>query len=184
MRINKFRNIIYKISSWFKYESPIYIEFNIFRLWRYYWKARKYFKSPDIVFHKLNINDSLGSDYFCLPVETHNKIFHMSIEACDWKSKFGEIRFEAVPYICIIISNKIKYVIGLEAPLWKFRQEKWTRDNLLYWEAVLGYSLRYKKDLVRTYKNNIWSDLNGNQSTIFEALTSKGKKIIVNSCLE
>ena len=92
------------------YHSNIYIEFNIFKLWRYWWTARKYFLAPIIVKYKLEVNQGLGSDYFYMKTDNYNKWFHLSFHSCDWKSKFEEVRFEGVPYACLILFNKVKYI--------------------------------------------------------------------------
>ena len=195
MKLKKLlNNIRYQIFSFFFYKSPIYLNLNIFKIYRYYWTARKYFQKPILRFYKMNIEDSLGSDYFFLETECWNKWLYINCHHCEWKSKYTEIRFESVPHICIILFNKYKYVIGLEAPLYTDTGGKWRPDNDLYWEAILGYCLEFKKDLVKTYNNNIWGrhyyDIYTSKgeevrkkvniySTIFPALTKKGKDLIV-----
>lgn len=176
------------------YHSNIYIEFNIFKLWRYWWSARKYFLAPNIVRYKLKVNEGLGSDYFYLKSDCDNKWFHLSFNSCDWKSKFGDVRFESVPHACLILFNKVKYVWGLEAPLYEQHRGIWSRNNMLYWECVLGYSINYGKDILQTYKDNIWFreyysmhkpkdqenyDRVKIEETCFNALTNKGKKKIL-----
>lgn len=189
------RSLKWKIKDWIYYHSNIYIEFNIFKLWRYWWCARKFFLAPDIVKHKLDVNKGLGSDYFYMMTDCHNKWFHLSFHSCDWKSKYGDVRFESVPYACLILFNKVKYIWGLEAPLFEQSSDHhWKRNNLLYWESVLGYSINYNKNLIDTYKDNIWYREYYNmykpkdqeeyprvkiEETCFNALTKRGKKMIL-----
>jgi len=188
------KSIKWKIKDWIYYHSNIYIEFNIFKLWRYYWSARKYFLAPNIVKHKLKVDEGLGSDYFFLMTDCNNKWFHLSFHPCEWKSKFGDVRFESVPYACLILFNRVKYIWGLEAPIFENYKGNWSRNNLLYWEGVLGYSINYNKDILETYNNNIWVrtyyqmykpkgqdeyDRIDIQDTIFNGLTYRGKKKIL-----
>lgn len=72
--------------------------------------------------------------------------------------KYSEVRFLNVPYICLIWRNRTKIIIGLEAPLYSYNESNNTyyRNNLLYWEGILSYNYMYKKDIIKTFKNNIW----------------------------
>jgi len=185
-----FRSIKFKIWDFFYHKSPIYIEFNFLKVYKYYWIARKYFLKPIIIKHKLKRGDSLNADYYYLNTDVNNKWFHLSFESCGWKDKFGEVRFEAVPYALLVIFNKA-WVWGFEAPLYEQHREIWSRNNMLYWEGVLGFSINYDKDIIKTYKNNIWTrnytiinykqerELLEIQETIFDSLTEIGKRIII-----
>ena len=198
MRLKYLLNSVkYKIWSYFWYKSPIYICLNPFKIFRFWWKARKDFLKPEIVKHNLKRGDSLGSDYFYLDTDVNNKCLHINFEGCEWKSKYGDVRFEAVPYIIIVLFNKV-WIWGLEAPLYEQRtpneynyKHYWVRDNMLYWEGILGYNILYHKNIIKTYQNNIWTrnyhveNLKDGgyhkleiQNTIFQALTPRGKRII------
>ena len=191
--LKKLRNTFkYKIWSYFWYRSPIYISLNPFRIFDYWWQCRDIFIKPVIVKHKLDRGDSLYSDYFYLNTDVHNKWLHIKFQPCDWKSKYDEVRFESVPYILVVIKNKA-WVWGFEAPLYEqSSNNNWIRNNMLYWEGILSYLIEHNKDLIKTYKNNIWtrhynvqnlSDGSHHplaiQDTIFHALTEKGKRIIL-----
>jgi len=156
-----YRDIYWPVSNFFTYRSPIYINtFNIFRIYSDWWKARKVFYKPLLKIYKMKVDENnLGSDYFYIETETHNKWFYLNIERCGYKYKWREIRFENVPYICFIWRNKIKWIIGLEAPLYSYinYSNTYCRNNDLYWEALLTYLYEYNKDIVRTFRNNIWS---------------------------
>lgn len=183
------RSIKWMIWNFLYYKSPIYIEFKFLKIYRYYWSARKYFLKPIIIKHKLKRGDSLGSDYYYLDTNVNNKWFHLSFESCGWKDKFREVRFESVPYILLVIFNKV-WVWGFEAPLYEQYRKTWQRNNMLYWEGVLSFSINYSKNILSTYKNNIWvrtyTIINHKkeeerleiQETIFNALTEYGKQII------
>ena len=152
----------YKLWSFFYYKSPIYIEFNIFRLYKDWFRARKVFYKPLLKKYKMKVNENkLGSDYFFIETSCHNKWLYFAVHSCDYKLKLGEIRFESVPHICLIWKNKIKYIWGLEAPLYEEYYNKdnnlyISKNNLLYWEGILTYLWEYNKDIVKTYNNNIW----------------------------
>lgn len=156
-----YRKIYWPIINFFIYKSPIYINtFNIFKFYSDWWQARKVFYKPIMKVYKMNVDENiLGSDYFYMETSTHNKWLYINIERCGYKLKWREIRFENVPYVCIIWRNKTKWIIGLEAPLYKYNRHSNTywRNNDLYWEALLTYLYEYDKDIVRTFRNNIWS---------------------------
>lgn len=181
----------YKIWSYFWYKSPIYINLNFTKIFYYWWKSRRDFLKPVIVKHKLKRGDSLGTDYFYLNTDVHNKLLHIDFRHCEWKTKYNDFRFESVPYIIVVLRNKV-WVWGLEAPLWEqCSNHSWKRNNDLYWEGILDYRYKFHKNIIRTYQNNIWvrhynvQDLRyGNnkelelQDTLFQALTETGKQII------
>ena len=164
--IKKIKNLYYKYKfklwDFFYYKSPVYIEFNIFRLYKDWFKVRKVFHKPILKRYKMNVDENtLGSDYFYLETSCYNKWLYFAVHSCDYKLKYGEIRFESVPHICLIWKNKIKYVWGLEAPLYeeiyKTDYNYISKNNLLYWEGILTYLWEYNKDIVKTYHNNIWT---------------------------
>ena len=175
-----YRNIYWPISNFFTYRSPVYINtFNIFRIYSDWWKARKVFYMPMLKVYKMKVDENmLGSDYFFIETFTHNKWLYINIERCGYKYKWREIRFENVPYICIIWRNKTKWIIGLEAPLYSYNRysKTYSRNNDLYWESLMTYLYTYDKDIIKTFNNNIWSgmlvlkelDENGNNKKIFE----------------
>ena len=183
--------IKFKISNWFDYKSPIYINLNFWKFIKEYWKVRKVFHKPILKKYKIQVDENvLGSDYFYIENECYNKWFYLNFHECYWKWKYDEIRYEGVPWICLIWKNKVKYILGLEAPLYRddVRTDDFQcyhRDNLLYWEGILSYLYMYKRDIIKTYENNIWgrsfyfTDLNGEEQklrvreTIITALKPK-----------
>ena len=190
-------SIKYKIWNYFYYKSPIYICLNPFKIFEFWWEARKDFMKPIIIKHKLKRGDSLSSDYFYLNTNVNNKWLHIDFEPCGWKSKYDDIRFESVPYILVVWFNKV-WVWGLEAPLYEQHtpnqynyKHYWTRNNDLYWEGILHYCMLFNHNIIKTYQNNIWTrhyhveNLHEGgyhqleiQNTIFQALTNQGKEMI------
>lgn len=155
----QYRTIKYQINNWFYYHSWIYIGLNPFKFIQDYWKVRKYFQKPIIIKHKMKPEENmLGSDYLYIYTNNYNKLIHLSFHSCDWKSKYQEIRFETVPYICFIWLGKVKYIWGLEAPI--YSDSNWSkchsRNNDLYWEGILTFLYKFDKDVIKTYRNNIW----------------------------
>ena len=137
----------------------------------------------------MNVDENnLGSDYLFIETSCHNKWLYFAVHPCDYKLKYGEIRFESVPHICLIWKNKIKYVWGLEAPLYeeiyKTDYNYISKNNLLYWEGIYTYLWEYNKDIVKTYKNNIWNGLKENGTnipyTLLQCLKPKYADIIIN----
>ena len=155
-----YNKIYWKIYNYFHYKSPIFISsLNIFKLYKDWWKARKDFHRPFMKIYKMKVDENiLGSDYFYIETETYKKWLYINIESCGYKLKWGEYRFENVPYICIIWKNKIKWIIGLEAPLYNYNHHLkiWRRNNDLYWESILTHNWEFKKDIIKTYLHNIW----------------------------
>lgn len=182
---NSYYHYKFKLEDFFYRKSYIYIEFNIFKIFRYWWKVRKIFYKPILKKYKLNINDGLGSDYLYLEYECNNKWLYFAVHPCEFKLKYNEVRFESVPYICLIWKNKIKYIWGLEAPLYEdnyFNGNHYiSRNNLLYWEGILTYLIEFNKDIIKTYKNNVWI------KTLFlsdiDKETNKSKKYEINYTL-
>lgn len=152
--------IYWPIYNFFVYRSPIYIgNLNIFKIYKDWWKAHKSFRMPYLKVYKMNVDENmLGSDYFYIETSTYNKWLYFNIESCGYKLKYGKIRFENVPYICLIWRNKTKWIIGLEAPLYDYSNysDTYSRNNMLYWEAILTYNYEYDKDIIKTFENNIW----------------------------
>ena len=196
---NRYFNYKYKLQNYFYYKSPIYIEFNIFKLYKYWWQTRKIFYKPLLKKYKLNLNECLGSDYLYMEYSCYNKWLYFAVHPCDYKLKYEEIRFESVPYICLIWKNKVKYIWGLEAPLYEEREYNGnnyiSKNNLLYWEGILTYLYEYDKDIIKTYENNIWTttlylkdideETNKNKTriinyTLLNALKPKYAEIIIN----
>ena len=160
--MNIFKIIHFKLWNFFYYKSPVYIEFNIFNPFKYWFKARHIFYKPHIKKYKLSINEHINGDYMYIPYETYNKWFHLSFKSCQYKIKLDEYRFENNPYICLIWRNKVKYIWGFEAPLYEITQiytdkQSISKNNMLYWEGILTYLYENNKDIIETYKNNIWT---------------------------
>ena len=180
----KYFHIKYKVSSYFYYSCPIYINFNVYKFIKEYWKVRKIFHKPILKKYKMQVYDNeLGSDYLYIENECYNKLFYLKFHPCEWKWKYHEVRFENVPWICLIWKNKVKYIYGLEAPLYRDTnltngKNCYQRDNLTYWEAILSYLYMYDKDLIKTYKNNIWG-----QSHYFTDMDGKEKKIRIRETI-
>lgn len=156
------RKFINKLGEWFYFHSPIYVNLNIWKSIKYYIKCFNIFYAPVIVKYKMKYPEQgLSSDYFYLQLESPNKWLHISFEELGWKSKHGDYRFESCPYFTIVWMNKIRWVWGLEAPIYVEHISNGNikyggRDNDFYWETILYYLYKSKGDVVLTYKNNMW----------------------------
>lgn len=152
--------IYWPIYNYFYYKSPIFIgTLNIFKIYKDWWDARKSFKIPYLKCYKLNINETLSSNaYFYIETSTNNKWLYFNVHRCQFKLKWGEYVFENVPYICLIWRNKVKWIIGLEAPLYEYTDysNRFYRNNDLYWESIIQYNYAFNKDIIKTFNNNIW----------------------------
>ena len=154
----KLKYIKFKICWWFHENSPIYIYFDK-SLFKDFWKIRKVFYKPYIKKYKLKVEENnLGSDYFYIETSCNNKWFYLSFNGIGYKTKYGEFRYENVPYICLIWKNKIKYIWGFECPLYEdSTSELISTDNMLYYEGILTYLYEFNRDIIKTYFNNIWT---------------------------
>ena len=144
---------------WFFYKSPFFFSINPFRFLRDWWPVRSVFRRPYVRFYKLGLEEGLGGDYFFLETECRHKWFYFYSHPCGYKLKYGEVRFECVPYICFIWRRRVKYVIGLESPVVDDSMDGYVprRDNDMYWEGLLSYRYDYKRDLYKAYKGNTWT---------------------------
>lgn len=166
---NKFRqlrlklyNIYWKIGWWFFEKSPIFINLNIWKCYKDYWKARNVFYPPYIVKYVLTKpEDIVGSDYFCCETldtdNIKNKWFYINCVELGTKSKWNSIRFEWVPRVVIKWRGKL-YIYGFEAPLTeRYANGYISTNNQLYWEGIAQYIYQFKRNLIKTYNNNLWS---------------------------
>lgn len=150
------KNLYYKyikfpISDFFNYKSHIYIDFNIWKVFSDYLKCRKYFHSPLLKKYKLKVEDYINDNYFFLETSTYNKLLYIKCHGIGYKLKYNMFRFENVPFICIIWRNKVKYVFGLEAPLYDEINGIYSKNNLLYYEGILNFLYKNNKDIYKTY---------------------------------
>lgn len=158
-----YKKIYNRIREWFYFNSPIYINLNFWKTIKYYFKCRNVFIAPVIVKYKMEYPEhSLGSDYFYLPLKSQNKWLHISFEELGWKSKYGDYRFESCPYFTIVWMNKIRWIWGLESPIHvehisDSNIRYGSRDNDFYWETILYYLYKSKGNIIKTYKNNMWT---------------------------
>lgn len=164
--------IIDKIYSWFIYNSPIYINLNIWKSIKYYIKSMKVFRHPIIVRYRLINGESLDNDYYFVSAKTYNKLLHISFNELDWKIKYCNYRFEGCPYLKIVLFNKYCWIFGLEAPIFSMRYDTETgkvsgydRNNDLYWETILEYLYNgyIDKDPIKAYEKivlykYVWQD--------------------------
>lgn len=107
-----------------------------------WFKARKDFIPPKIKFYKFR-NDS---DFY-LSSLMYQEDAIININDFEWKSKYGDYRFEWLPYILIKIGNW-RLLWTFEAP---------DGDNTHYYELILNYLYKYDKDYDKTIKNYGWS---------------------------
>lgn len=181
MKIKRlYYKIKFKIWNWFYFKSPIYIGLNPFEVIKHWWKCRKVFRRPIIIKHKLGVQDYLGSDYFLMKTQCDNKWFHLSFNELNYKLKYGEPRFETVPYICLIWRNKVKYIWGFECPIVTQHNKFYSRENMIYWESILWYIKT--KDIIKTYKENKWSmsiDLDKIYHTNINMLKKKSQEEVI-----
>lgn len=183
MKTNLFKKIYYKttdwlfsIDWWFYKNSPVYIDFNLFKSIWWYIRCCLVFKSPDIIIYN---DDNLTSDYWLTPTagNSYNKILSITCRGIGWKPKYNEPRHENNPYISIVWRNKKTIVIGFEAPLFGF-SKYYYRENMIYYEAICDYLYYNKRDIVELFNNHIWKDSSNKPNTFYCALRNKYKRII------
>lgn len=206
--------IKWKLYYWFNDKAWVCISLNPFKHWSDWRKVRKVFRKPKVVKYKYDLSKEFygySSDYMRAEYgKCGNKLLRIKSYRCDWKSKYGEVRFETVPYLTIVWRNKTRWIFGLESPVYE-EQPKVDYDgeynkidilnistnNLLYWEGILSYLYEHDKDIVKTYKNNIWvksyqlkNDINVTNKkltieyTILNMLKQKYAEKIVNYIIE
>ena len=158
----KLYSIYWNIIWWFFEKSPIFININIWKCYKDYWKARNVFYPPYIVKYVLTKpEDIVSSDYFCCETldadNIKNKWFYINCVELGIKSKLNSIRFEWVPRVVIKWRGKL-YIYGFEAPLTeRYANGYISTNNQLYWECIAQYIYQFKRNLIKTYNNNLWS---------------------------
>ena len=159
-------NISYKVWYWFYYKSPVYINLNIFKPIKYWWKARKVFRRP-------HISKTFQDAPYTL--QCHNKLFHLSFNELGYKMKYSEPRFEWCPYIYLVIFNKFEFLWLFTSPV-----DIDHMGNMIYWESILWYVLT--KDVKQTYEMNIWNKSIKDKEvyTCLDMLKPTYKKLIEN----
>lgn len=134
--------VLKKIQIWNIYHNPIY----------YWWKVRKYFKFPSILFYK-------GKKvwFFGLPISDkyYNKFIDIRFSGLGWKDKYSTPRLEWQPYISILFLNKYHLV-------WSF-----VYNPDYTWEAILDI-LYYGKTLEQAIVDNTWININENKQIIIK----------------
>lgn len=152
-----------------RWESPIGI-------WKKYGKP--YFKFPKInlLFYIRNKNEV---KYYRPAI-----VFDVVAQDISWKSKYGNLEFEQSPFIRFSLFKRLVFQIDFVAPA---NNDKY--DDICYWEGLLSMmsctdsntnEWKVKKDdaLLKTYKENIWTDYGNAKYTIEPYLTNLGWHIL------
>lgn len=137
--ISKLEYFYYKGSLWFNIGKWINIHLeNPLRTW---WKARKYFKFPNICIYGGKLNYQYP--YACR--DRIGKILDINFSDLGWKDKYDSPRHERNPYIficlfrflCINIIFYKRFYDEIDRP---------KDGSMEYWEYILDY-LYYQKEL-------------------------------------
>lgn len=121
-----------------------YISIDIENPFKTWWKAKKYFKFPELY---IRCTNKYHSNYW------------FYIEAFDilWKDKWDSPRHEISPRITIVIFKKFALSISIEGDV----EYSW-----IYWETILDY-LYYTKDLKKALENNSgWKTFKENEINV------------------
>lgn len=128
--VNFLNKIKYFFSKEFRlYHFPIYIDLGFHKLWKDWWKVRKDFTRPELVYHKGDMGNFKMYDYY---MDIHastkvfeNKLFAFHIEPLGWKSKYGFYEFVYEPEIVFVFNKKVIFTIRMEEPLGIGKYEYW-----------------------------------------------------------
>ena len=123
--------------KWYKNLIALSIE-NPLKTW---WKARKYFKFPNIAIHFSNNKYSFpyASEFW------RGKLLDINIHDLFWKDKYNSPRHEVNPLIYICLFNKWSlWIIFNKTFINEFGDK--TDESMHYWEYLLDY-LYYSKSL-------------------------------------
>lgn len=135
--------------------SPVYINFNLLKLYREYRKASNIFIMPKFKSYR----DDSSAD----------SLLRFEIRPLQYKYKYGEPRHEFNPMIIFEFLYMFKLYIELGSP-------KDEVDDYLYWEGILWYN--DTNDIVKSYEENLWhwtdSDGKKHYMSIKPALTHQG----------
>lgn len=131
-------------NKWYKNLIAISIE-NPFKTW---WKAKKYFKFPDITI-------SYGWQPYHYPYASsywRGKILDINIHDIYWKDKFNSPRHERNPliYFCLFSRLSLWIIFGK-----KYRDEFGEKQDgsLEYWEYILSHLYYSKNKSLKCYSN-------------------------------
>ena len=124
--------------EWWIYNSPIYINFGIYKLYKDWFKARKEVdRKPHLKFYKGDCGDNMMCDYYMdLYADFYdfkNKLFAIHIEPLGWKDKWGFKVFTYCPEIVCVFNKKIIFTIRLI-------------ESHEYWQKVVNVITARKKD--------------------------------------
>jgi hypothetical protein len=159
---NKIKRLYWKLSSWFCYNSWIYISSLNFRKPLRTWKqAKDVFVYPKPTFRYGKLEDTYGGFLFVDYHRMAHKILSLRISDVSCKWKFDDVCFEAPPYITLVLFNRWKFVWTFNGPLY---------DNQTYWDALLTYLYIDDKDIKKTKEEYGWvryvRDEEGNEERI------------------
>lgn len=137
------KKLLNKIRYFFSEEyrlnnHPIYIRLCFHKLYKEWFKCRKLFIKPRLVFYSGDTAEREFDYYMDLVADYksfENKLFGFHIEGLGWKRKWGYLTFTHCPEIVCVINKKVRFTIRLESPIIKNS----AIANRLYWEAILHY---------------------------------------------
>lgn len=136
-----------KLLIFYIFYSWIYIDFNLFKSIRTWWKVRKFIKFPKIKFYYGT--DIHTGNIFLNYMSLHRKILNITCYDVCYKLKNESICYEAPPFISVILFRKYRL-------LWTFISPDHFFDTSLYWELILELIYDYNYDIQELKKNFNW----------------------------
>lgn len=154
------------------FHHPIYINLRLHRLIKDWYKCRKVFVKPKLVFYKGDTAER-EFDYYMYDCakEFENKFFAIHTESLGWKYKWGAYVFTHSPEIVCIFKGKVRFTIRFEYNIDSKRNDI---ANRLYWEAIINYLHKYNGDIFKVRNNIYFSDID---------TSDKSKYYYIDSCL-
>lgn len=150
-----------------------------------WWKARKYFIFPKVHFYIGTTKDGKGYE------NPYSSTKGLSYSDVNWKRKFNMIRYEADPFISLIIGH---YQIAIWFSIPKIKRHYINIEEYLmgedYWEPMLWYVYGKNHSLKEAYKKCPgWTRVVGTKIVSLgpgidpNILTTKGKLELLNCIL-
>lgn len=124
-----------------RYHRGKYFAWSIENPFKTWWKARKYFKFPNIAIHFSNNKNSFPY----ASKSWQGKLLDINIHDLFWKDKYNSPRHERNPLIYICLFGKWSLWITFHKTFIDEFGDK-TDESLHYWEYLLDY-LYYSKSL-------------------------------------
>lgn len=146
----KYGSLQYKLSYFLHYKIPFSKGWNEHHNPLYHWwKAKKYFKFPNIHFYSGKIKWFFG---FPIKKEYLNRILDIRLSSLGYKTKWDEFRHEWDPYISIVLFRKWQLLLVFN---WINDDENSNVRSMATWEALLDH-IYYNKSITECINTHIW----------------------------